>query len=182
MLNIDFVLFNVFFSTRTGLPLPLDILPVVPCCLLSTSALEPTSYRKPTPKLVSLSPTALRALSSIYLRTRLQQKMRPSHAIVNEFIAYEGYWIVGSYPEHLECSICRNILQDPVCCDSGAHTFCKKCLVEWVCESGMPECPIDRQELRGNATPMRSAPLALKDCINALQVKCSLGVQTLVYA
>lgn len=95
--------------------------------------------------------------------------------IITNFITTAGRHYTSELPSYLECSICTNVLHDPVCCESGAHTFCRKCLTDWSTRSVRPVCPIDREELgRGEDRPRR-APRALQECIDALEVLCALG-------
>lgn len=100
-------------------------------------------------------------------------------ATIEAFINSAGQHFTHEPPAYLECSICQSTLQNPVCCTSGAHTFCRKCLTDWVGRSARPHCPIDREPL--NAGELKKAPQALQECIDALEVVCGLGedVQTI---
>lgn len=96
--------------------------------------------------------------------------------IIKEFIETAGrHNFTSELPPHLECSICQNLLDDPVVCVNGSHTFCRKCLVDWMGRSERPLCPIDREALRVTPEGPRRAPRALQDCIDALEVVCALG-------
>jgi len=90
-------------------------------------------------------------------------------------------------PSYLNCTICQNTLNDPVVCHSGAHTFCRQCLVKWINRCGAhPICPVDRAPFPvsdGSETPsaqtpkaqIRSAPRLVFDMLDELEVVCSLG-------
>ncbi|KAK9894213.1 hypothetical protein P389DRAFT_104751 [Cystobasidium minutum MCA 4210] len=93
----------------------------------------------------------------------------------NTFYGIAPLSFVDVVPPYLECSICSNTLRDPVCCTSGLHTFCKRCLTRWVAASNPARCPIDREVLPATARALRSAPLALQECIEALHIHCSLA-------
>lgn len=96
--------------------------------------------------------------------------------IIQEFIATAGqHHFTSDLPPHLECPICQNLLEDPVVCDNGSHTFCKKCLDDWMSRGERPLCPIDREVLQITPQGPRRAPRALQDCIDALEVVCALG-------
>ncbi|KAK9894216.1 hypothetical protein P389DRAFT_191183 [Cystobasidium minutum MCA 4210] len=95
--------------------------------------------------------------------------------IITNFIATAGLHFTSELPNYLECAICTNVLQDPVCCESGPHTFCKKCLNGWIDRNIRPHCPIDREELTRRPEGPRRAPRALQECIDALEVLCALG-------
>lgn len=95
---------------------------------------------------------------------------------IQQFIATAGqHHFTSDLPSHLECSICQNLLEDPVVCDNGSHTFCKKCLIDWMGRSERPLCPIDREDLKVTPQGPRRAPRALQDCIDALELVCALG-------
>lgn len=102
--------------------------------------------------------------------------MRPSTLAVDTFIATAGHWFCTDPPTHLECSFCHLVLKQPVCCDSGLHTFCRKCVAEWQKHKPAPVlCPLDRGGLVNGGAGPRRAPLIVQDCIDRLQIKCSLG-------
>lgn len=83
--------------------------------------------------------------------------MKPDSATIERFVGEQGFWFIEPPPAYLECSICTETLQHPVCCQSGEHTFCRKCLLTWIGRAGSPRCPIDRQDLE-NPNNLRSAP------------------------
>lgn len=101
--------------------------------------------------------------------------MALDEAIIKQFIASAGqHHFLAEPPPYLDCSICQTTLQEPVCCPTGAHTFCRRCLTDWMGTTAAPHCPIDREAFRIGEQPKR-APQALVDCIDALEVTCALG-------
>lgn len=106
--------------------------------------------------------------------------MRPDSATVDDFIATVDYWFCSDPPSHLECVICHSILKNPVCCDSGKHTFCLECVLKWqekqpVSYAMTTQCPIDRGGLGDGYQGLRRPPLLVQECIDTLRVRCSLG-------
>ncbi|KAK9894215.1 hypothetical protein P389DRAFT_104762 [Cystobasidium minutum MCA 4210] len=106
--------------------------------------------------------------------------MRPDSATVDDFIATVDYWFCSDPPSHLECVICHSILKNPVCCDSGKHTFCLECVLKWqekqpVSYAMTTQCPIDRGGLGDGYQGLRRPPLLVQECIDTLRVRCSLA-------
>lgn len=95
--------------------------------------------------------------------------------VVQRFILDAGHHYTVDPPTYLECPICHGVLQDAVVCESGAHTFCEKCLKDWMAGSARPLCPIDREALKSGPDRPRRAPRALSEVIDALEVVCALG-------
>ncbi|KAM4557136.1 E3 ubiquitin-protein ligase TRIM39-like [Fundulus diaphanus] len=68
--------------------------------------------------------------------------------------------------EDLCCSVCQNILKDPVLL-SCSHSFCKECLKNWWREKAAQECPVCRRRYSKEHPPCN---LALKNlCETFLQ-------------
>ena len=72
-----------------------------------------------------------------------------------------------SIPDSYNCSICLNILYEPIQTNCG-HRFCKKCL-EPIKSGQNPRCPNDRQSLMGSFTDRHCARE-----IDNLQVFCTM--------
>lgn len=105
-----------------------------------------------------------------------RQKMALEENVILKFVATTGqHHYVREPPSYLECSICEQLLQDPVVCESGSHLFCRRCLVQWMKQSPTPSCPIDREAFKTGPEGLKRAPRALQDCIDALEVICALG-------
>ena len=69
--------------------------------------------------------------------------------------------------QHLKCSVCLSIFNDPVRLECG-HTFCKKCIKMWIKKHN--ECPC----CRINVTPKDFYPdLMALNLINELEVQCN---------
>ncbi len=48
----------------------------------------------------------------------------------------------------LTCSICRDVLRDPVVANCCLQTFCKECITIWIKSNN--SCPYDRKRLSEN--------------------------------
>ena len=49
--------------------------------------------------------------------------------------------------ENFICSICGDVLRNPVC-GKCEHVFCALCIETWMCQENTETCPIDRQILK----------------------------------
>lgn len=78
---------------------------------------------------------------------------------------------VNELDDTYHCSICRDILNDPVQCRSG-HLFCRNCIKQWLAKH--PNCPTCRESLSVNTL---SDSLAIKSQINSKVVHCKTKVE-----
>lgn len=101
--------------------------------------------------------------------------MRPTQEVVNEFVKLAGRPFLERPDYFFECNICNSILEDPVCCEGGLHTFCRTCLTAYMASNTRPRCPRGECKLPQHAADLRPAPIALHMCIRNLQIKCTLS-------
>ena len=73
-----------------------------------------------------------------------------------------------SIVEELICTICIDILKDPVQTNCE-HTFCRECITTWL-EGGHRTCPDDREQLSSN--DLRPPSRLTKHMLNNLIVRC----------
>ena len=73
-----------------------------------------------------------------------------------------------SIVEALVCSICNDVLQDPVQTPCE-HIFCTNCIKEWL-EGGQKICPVDRQILTSAA--LKQPNRITKQLLGNLTVRC----------
>lgn len=86
--------------------------------------------------------------------------------LINENL--EEYLLVSKQEiEDYICSVCLNLLHNPVLTPCGHH-FCKKCIDE-ILKNKEPSCPIDRENLTGYS-PFINKHLQRK--INHIKIKC----------
>lgn len=67
----------------------------------------------------------------------------------------------------LICTICTDVLRDPVMIDECEHVYCQECLETWLESS--ETCPADRKPVDGNFRP---APRMFRNMIDELAVRC----------
>lgn len=70
--------------------------------------------------------------------------------------------------EELICAICGGVLQNPLQIPSCEHTFCQKCIEEWLLQAQI--CPIDRTPVEMNH--LKFVPRILKNLLNRLDITC----------
>ena len=66
------------------------------------------------------------------------------------------------------CSICRNVLKDPVLCPRNQHCFCRGCFTKYFENS--QRCPTCNDELTEET--LTEPPKMVKDLINELNIHC----------
>lgn len=71
---------------------------------------------------------------------------------------------ISEYYQDFVCSICLNIVEDPVCCSSCESLNCKDCM------NANKNCPKCRKELKET-----SIPRMVKNCLSALRFNCPLN-------
>lgn len=79
---------------------------------------------------------------------------------------------IAEVDENLICSICRDVMTNPVSCRDG-HTFCENCINAWLLSNKV--CPLDRQPLRKREL-IRNLPL--RGVIDNLDVRCANGLDS----
>lgn len=74
---------------------------------------------------------------------------------------------VATVPNALICTICNDVLDNPVQCPTNQHIFCLECITHWL--EDHKSCPLDREELSAaQLQPARVIALILED----YDVKC----------
>jgi hypothetical protein len=53
--------------------------------------------------------------------------------------------LTNNESEEYTCSICQDILRDPIVTNCCLHTFCKECMNSWLETNNT--CPFDRKKL-----------------------------------
>lgn len=71
----------------------------------------------------------------------------------------------AAYFDHITCSICLEVLQEPVQCVNNEHYFCKKCISEHLTRS--QTCPTCRDELTPDT--LRPVSRVLRNLLQQLQ-------------
>jgi len=70
--------------------------------------------------------------------------------------------------EGLVCSICTDILDDPIMIDDCEHAFCRQCIHHWYRMN--KTCPQDRKRFTENK--LVKIPRYMQNHLNALMLKC----------
>lgn len=75
---------------------------------------------------------------------------------------------VSKVPDALICSICNDVLDNPVQCPTNQHLFCLVCITIWLQDNS--SCPLDREQLL--ATQLKPARL-VNQLLEDYYVKCN---------
>ena len=70
--------------------------------------------------------------------------------------------------EELICSICNGVLKDPIQTQSCEHSFCSKCILEWLKEQ--TSCPVCRSEVLLN--DLKPVARILRNLLGKLMIFC----------
>ena len=70
--------------------------------------------------------------------------------------------------DHLHCSVCFNVLKDPVMCRNNEHLFCRDCITEHL-NTNSHTCPECNEDL--TVETLRRARV-ISNIISALKIKC----------
>ena len=81
---------------------------------------------------------------------------------------YDEERFVTAVNRNFLCSICRNVLKDPVMCPRNQHCFCRGCITKHLENS--QRCPTCNDELTEET--LTEAPKMVKDLINELNIHC----------
>jgi hypothetical protein len=86
-----------------------------------------------------------------------------------EKYGYEDSRFEKAVDAHFHCSICYNVLKEPMMCRNNEHIFCRDCITEHltVNSHACPECNEDL-----TVETLRKAPRVLTNYLSALKVKC----------
>src|SRR5882757_6014744 len=79
----------------------------------------------------------------------------------------------------LLCSICNDVLEQPVQLKECEHAFCAECIDEWFAQR--KTCPIDRRNVSDGE--INRSPRVIKSLLVKLEIKCefvSFGCETIV--
>ncbi len=81
---------------------------------------------------------------------------------------YDEERFASTVSRNFICSICFNVLRDPVLCPRNHHCFCRACITKHLENS--QRCPTCADELTVEtlAEPQRT----IKDCLNELNIHC----------
>jgi hypothetical protein len=74
----------------------------------------------------------------------------------------------GFISEELKCPVCCGVLEEPVQAVICEHTFCLKCIQEWL--KSFETCPVDRDSLC--LSQLEPVPRIVRNMLNHLQIKC----------
>jgi len=88
-------------------------------------------------------------------------------------MGYDLDRFVGTIDKEFECPICCMVLEDPRQTLKCYHTFCSKCIQEWMKRES--NCPFCRQRL--TTSDVVPVPLILRNLIGNLSVRCDLACQ-----
>ena len=82
---------------------------------------------------------------------------------------YNEERFVATVNRNFLCSICHNVLKDPVLCSRNQHSFCRACITKYLETS--QRCPTCAEELsvESLAEPQR----IVKDYLNELNIRCN---------
>ena len=70
---------------------------------------------------------------------------------------------------HFHCSICYNVLKDPMMCRNNEHIFCRCCITEHLTVNSHT-CPECKEEL--TVDTLRRAPRLVTNYLSELKIKC----------
>ena len=70
---------------------------------------------------------------------------------------------------HFHCSICYNVLKEPMMCRNNEHIFCRECITEHL-NVNSHTCPECNEDL--TVDTLRPAPRVLNNYLSELKIKC----------
>ena len=82
---------------------------------------------------------------------------------------YEDSRFEKAVDEHFHCSICYNVLKEPVMCRNNEHIFCRDCISEHL-NVNSHRCPECNEEL--TVETLSPAPRLVKNYLSQLKIKC----------
>jgi hypothetical protein len=75
---------------------------------------------------------------------------------------------------HFHCSICYNVLKEPMMCKNNEHIFCRGCITEHLTVNSHT-CPECNEDL--TVETLRRAPRVLTNYLSELKVKCDYSTR-----
>lgn len=75
--------------------------------------------------------------------------------------------------EDFLCSICKDVLLNPVVAENCEHLFCKGCINEWHRGKETKTCPVDRGEIVSFS--LKKPQRAFLNLLNSLELKCEFN-------
>ena len=84
-------------------------------------------------------------------------------------MGYEVTRFEGDVDEELICTICGQVLEEPVQIRQCEHCFCTECLQEWLRHQQI--CPVDRSVV-SPATDLIQAPRILRNMLSRMKICC----------
>ena len=86
-----------------------------------------------------------------------------------EKYGYEDSRFEKAVDAHFHCSICYNVLKEPMMCRNNEHIFCRGCITEHLTVNSHT-CPECNEDL--TVGTLRRAPRVLTNYLSELKVKC----------
>ena len=86
-----------------------------------------------------------------------------------EKYGYEDTRFEKAVDAHFHCSICYNVLKEPMMCRNNEHIFCRGCITEHL-NVNSHTCPECNEDL--TVETLRRAPRVLSNYLSELKVKC----------
>ena len=82
---------------------------------------------------------------------------------------YEDGRFKKAIDEHFHCSICYNVLKEPVMCRNNEHIFCRGCITIHLTENSR-KCPECNEKL--TVETLRQAPRLVNNYLSELRINC----------
>ena len=86
-----------------------------------------------------------------------------------EKYGYEDSRFEKAVDAHFHCSICYNVLKEPMMCRNNEHIFCRGCITEHLTVNS-DKCPECNEDL--TVDTLRRAPRVLSNYLSELKIKC----------
>ena len=87
---------------------------------------------------------------------------------INKY-GYDENRFEKSVDAHFHCSICYNVLKDPMMCRNNEHVFCRGCITEHLTVNSH-NCPECNEHL--TVETLRRGPRMVINYLSELKIKC----------